>query len=220
MSNISVAVQLRMTGDEPIEALEERCIRSRAVGFDYILLDCPVEHWKEVPTLQRATGVKVIGLEASYLEFSRNPETLLQACAALSVPDLVLHDGQVIMLQQEERPHAQPSPPVRISWAVAEAGGVPTVHGDRWAYMPDTRIPGAPDMIRQYAGQVPLVLLNDIFPPSEGARILGQGGLDWEQVFDAGEEAAVEWYVVGEDSLQWETPASLVGAYQFLAKHA
>lgn len=81
------------------------------------------------------------------------------------------------------------------------------------------------EYIRKYVGRCPLIHLKDVAkePDSDGKPVfvpLGEGVLDWESIFDAGEEAAVEWYIYEQDTCQGDPFESLQISYDFLAQYA
>lgn len=77
------------------------------------------------------------------------------------------------------------------------------------------------DWLRQLAGRSPLVQLQDVLstePPTFTA--LGAGEVDWDALFDAGEEAAVEWYIYKQEQHAGNLSADLAASYSFLAERA
>ena len=48
---------------------------------------------------------------------------------------------------------------------------------------------------------------------------LGQGELNWPEIFAAGAEAGIEWYVYEQDSGEGSPFDFAHASYQFLAKH-
>jgi len=79
--------------------------------------------------------------------------------------------------------------------------------------------------IRKYAGRCPLLHVKDLAPARDapGRPVftpLGQGMLDWAAVFDAAEEAAVEWYIYEQDACDGDVFDALRRSYEFLAAHA
>jgi len=75
---------------------------------------------------------------------------------------------------------------------------------------------------RHCAGRCPVVQLSDLQPG--GSRPVfaapGAGTLDWADIFDAGEEAAVEWYVCSFPVPDTDPEEALKRAYAYLAEHA
>lgn len=79
--------------------------------------------------------------------------------------------------------------------------------------------------IRKYAGRCPLLHVKDLAatPDAAGKPVftpLGQGVLDWPAIFDAAEEAAVEWYIYEQDTCEGDLFEALRISYEFLAAHA
>jgi len=59
------------------------------------------------------------------------------------------------------------------------------------------------DMIRKYAGRVPLLHVKDMTAGEQPTFAeVGEGILDWKQIFAAADEARVEWYIVEQDTCQ------------------
>ena len=58
--------------------------------------------------------------------------------------------------------------------------------------------------LRKYKGRVPCIHCKDILDAKPGAKAqlkpLGQGSLNWKDIFAAGREAGVEWYIYEQDS--------------------
>jgi len=79
--------------------------------------------------------------------------------------------------------------------------------------------------LRDWAGRCPIVQLQDFGGAiDEHGRPefvgLGEGVLDWEAFFDAGEEAAVEWYVCRPPDVGAAPEAILSHSFAFLAERA
>jgi sugar phosphate isomerase/epimerase len=54
--------------------------------------------------------------------------------------------------------------------------------------------------VRKYAGRVPLLHIKDMTAGGEPTFAeIGEGILDWPAIFEASEEAGVEWYIVEQD---------------------
>jgi len=59
------------------------------------------------------------------------------------------------------------------------------------------------DMIRKYAGRVPLLHVKDMTAGEQPTFAeVGEGILEWKQIFAAADEARVEWYIVEQDTCQ------------------
>ncbi len=79
--------------------------------------------------------------------------------------------------------------------------------------------------IRAYAGRCPILHLKDLAPERDSAgnpvfTALGTGVLDWDDIFDAAEEAAAEWYVYELDTPPAAPCDALRQSYAFLAERA
>jgi sugar phosphate isomerase/epimerase len=59
------------------------------------------------------------------------------------------------------------------------------------------------DMIRKYAGRVPLLHLKDrTSGPNPTFAEVGEGSLNWTEIFSAADEAGTDWYIVEQDTCQ------------------
>jgi sugar phosphate isomerase/epimerase len=59
------------------------------------------------------------------------------------------------------------------------------------------------DYIRKYAGRVPLLHLKDrTAGPNPTFAEVGEGTLNWTEIFSAADEAGTEWYIVEQDTCQ------------------
>jgi len=86
------------------------------------------------------------------------------------------------------------------------------------------------EVIRRYRGRCPLIHVKDVAaePDDTGEPVfvpLGEGVLNWDSIFDAGEEAAVEWYIYEQDNFggAGTSPdpfACLRQSYEFLVENA
>jgi sugar phosphate isomerase/epimerase len=63
--------------------------------------------------------------------------------------------------------------------------------------------------IRKYANRLPRLHIKDRTPPPDDAECpfaeIGQGILDWDDIFAAAQEAGIEWYIVEQDN--WIRPS-------------
>lgn len=89
-----------------------------------------------------------------------------------------------------------------------------------WAYVGGVD-PAA--CIRAYKGRCPVIHAKDVVR-AQGARKqafkpLGQGELNWPEIFAAGDASGVEWYVYEQDSGEGSPFDYTLASYQFLAKH-
>ncbi len=80
------------------------------------------------------------------------------------------------------------------------------------------------DMLRKYAGRCPVIHVKDLTANATENNPefvpLGHGIMDWESVFDAGEEAGVEWYVYEQDTVSENPFEDVRISYDFLSTHA
>jgi sugar phosphate isomerase/epimerase len=76
--------------------------------------------------------------------------------------------------------------------------------------------------IRRYKGRCPVVHAKDVVRAKDGKKQqfkpLGQGELSWAEIFAAGTEAGIEWYVYEQDSGEGSPFDFAHASYQFLAK--
>lgn len=89
-----------------------------------------------------------------------------------------------------------------------------------WAYVGGAD-PAA--CIRKYKGRCPVVHAKDVVRAKEGRRQafkpLGQGELNWPEIFAAGDAAGTEWYVYEQDSGEGSPFDYARASCEFLAKH-
>jgi sugar phosphate isomerase/epimerase len=75
---------------------------------------------------------------------------------------------------------------------------------------------------RKYKGRCPVVHIKDTLPAkNKKVRFtpLGQGALDWKDIFAAGQEAKIEWYVYELDSGEGSPFDYARVSYEFLKKN-
>jgi sugar phosphate isomerase/epimerase len=77
--------------------------------------------------------------------------------------------------------------------------------------------------IRKYKNRCPVVHAKDVVRAKNGKKQqfkpLGQGELNWPDIFAAGDEAGIEWYVYEQDSGEGSPFDYAQASYEFLAKH-
>jgi sugar phosphate isomerase/epimerase len=74
-------------------------------------------------------------------------------------------------------------------------------------------------MVRGFCGRCPVLRVADIAGTRAGLPP-GQGQLDWPSLFDAAEEAAVEWYTCSIDLTIADAAGAAALSYAFLAENA
>jgi sugar phosphate isomerase/epimerase len=88
-----------------------------------------------------------------------------------------------------------------------------------WAYVGGAD-PAA--CIRKCKGRVPTVHAKDVVKAQEGRKQafkpLGQGELNWREIFAAGDEAGIEWYIYEQDSGEGSPFDYTHASYEFLVK--
>ena len=88
-----------------------------------------------------------------------------------------------------------------------------------WAYVAGAD-PAA--CIRKYKGRCPLVHAKDVVKARNGKKQqfkpLGQGELNWPEIFTAGDEAGIEWYIYEQDSGEGSPFDFAHASYEFLAR--
>jgi sugar phosphate isomerase/epimerase len=76
--------------------------------------------------------------------------------------------------------------------------------------------------IRKYKGRCPVVHAKDVVKAKNGKAMqfkpLGQGELNWPEIFAAGDEAGIEWYVYEQDSGEGSPFDYVHASYEFLVK--
>ncbi len=77
--------------------------------------------------------------------------------------------------------------------------------------------------IRKYKGRCPMVHAKDVIKARDGKKQqlvpLGQGDLNWTEIFKAGDEAGIEWYIYEQDNGQGSPFDYTQASYAFLSKH-
>ena len=76
--------------------------------------------------------------------------------------------------------------------------------------------------IRKYKGRCPVIHIKDILPMKKGGKVtfkpLGQGALRWDDIFAAGNEAGIEWFVYEQDAGEGSPLDYAQASYEFLKK--
>ncbi len=77
--------------------------------------------------------------------------------------------------------------------------------------------------VRKYTGRCPLVHAKDVIKAKNGRKQefkpLGQGELNWDDIFAAGDQAGIEWYIYEQDSGEGSPFDFAHASYEFLRKH-
>lgn len=77
--------------------------------------------------------------------------------------------------------------------------------------------------LRKCKGRCPMIHAKDVVRAKDGKPMqfkpLGQGELDWDGIFAAGDEAGVQWYIYEQDSGEGSPFDYVQASYEFLAKH-
>jgi sugar phosphate isomerase/epimerase len=77
--------------------------------------------------------------------------------------------------------------------------------------------------IRKCRGRCPVIHAKDVVRARNGRKQqfkpLGQGELNWPEIFAAGDEAGIEWYVYEQDSGEGSPFDYTQASYEFLVKH-
>ena len=77
--------------------------------------------------------------------------------------------------------------------------------------------------LRKYAGRCPVIHVKDLAAEKKNGRVwftpLGEGVLDWPEIFDAGREAGVEWYVYEQDTCAGDPIDDARISFRFLEKN-
>ncbi len=77
--------------------------------------------------------------------------------------------------------------------------------------------------IRKYKHRCPLVHAKDLAGEKKGGKVqfraLGQGVLNWPNIFAAGHEAGIEWYIYEQDDCNGDPFGCAQTSYEFLVKH-
>ncbi len=77
--------------------------------------------------------------------------------------------------------------------------------------------------LRKYKGRCPVIHVKDVIPAAEGRKAqlkpMGQGAVNWKEVFAAARGAGVEWYVYEQDSGEGSPFDYARASYEFLSKN-
>ena len=77
--------------------------------------------------------------------------------------------------------------------------------------------------IRKYKGRFPAVHAKDVIPGSEHGKhkltALGKGSVNWKDVFAAGQESGIDWYIYEQDNGQGSPFDYAAESYEFLKKN-
>jgi sugar phosphate isomerase/epimerase len=89
-----------------------------------------------------------------------------------------------------------------------------------WVYMGGAD-PAA--YLRTYAGRCPIIHVKDVAALRDDGAVrfmpLGEGVLDWPEIFKAGRAAGVEWYVYEQDTCEGDVFDCVRISYEFLRSH-
>lgn len=80
------------------------------------------------------------------------------------------------------------------------------------------------EYIRKYKNRCPVIHAKDIIPKKNGKAAqltaLGRGEINWKELFKAGEESGIEWYVYEQDNGKEGTPFDMAKiSYDYLKKN-
>lgn len=245
MSNIGFAVELPHKAGEVLTEDDLSAVHDS--GFDFVVwhAELNADAAADCAALQNAS-LKPIAIALAADQALGAPEKSLDIAETFCVPDLIIMLDETL-LDSDEVVHRYLKK-IKDSAALFDTAGLRLLLGlkatkntkyaelvkqfsedldpEQVLFMPDIlemcragiKQPG--EIIRSLPDRCPLLALCDIenFETKEPCA-LGDGCLDWEAIFDAGEEAAVEWYVC-----QTVTPASELESVRkslgFLEKHA
>jgi sugar phosphate isomerase/epimerase len=77
--------------------------------------------------------------------------------------------------------------------------------------------------IRKYKGRCPVIHIKDTLPVKKGGKIkfqpLGQGALKWKEIFAAGRDSRIEWFVYEQDNGDGSPFDYARASYEFLVKN-
>jgi sugar phosphate isomerase/epimerase len=77
--------------------------------------------------------------------------------------------------------------------------------------------------IRKYKGRCPVLHIKDIIPAPDGKKAqfkpLGQGALNWKEIFAAAKEVGTEWYIYEQDGGEGSPFDYTQASYEFLSKN-
>lgn len=203
MSNIGIAAHLAPLWPPGGGAFDAALPRIAAFGFDAVVCPCPT-----------GEDAGILNERLSVLRLS--PVAIQRDAGCREIPE-ILGPVDVLDAGTGSRGSAQAggravAMPGATDFRAEQHPTLPLLALDIGAAKAANRDPAA--LLRAHPGRCPYVIVN--------VALAGEGSdtIDWDAIFDAGEEAGVEWYVAlpppeAADPLGW-----LGRAYQFLAARA
>lgn len=232
MSNIGFALQFESPHLDAGVSLAGHMRTIRQHGFDYLVwMGASRPDAALLQAAQRESRTRIIAAQVSHQHIITEAREMVEYWAGLGVPDLLvdelpagLNSDSLASMVARLDPRA-----MRISFVLPPEQPLDALRASGVSVAVDTgrfSLSGGDPahQIRAASGSSPFVILHDVKgagPENQREFVpLGEGELDWQAIFDAGEEAAAEWYIVGHRSVTPGNPGSLRQAATFLARHA
>lgn len=177
-----------------------------------------VKFWKTVGVKDLAPGGMMNDCKATLKDWLRGVRRLDDLGAKLRAAGLRLsyHNHAV----EFERFPDDDRPKLDILLESSKPGNLYAELDLAWAYVAGVD-PAA--YIRKFKGRCPVVHAKDVVRAKAGRqqafKPLGQGELNWPEIFAAGDEAGIEWYVYEQDSGEGSPFDYARTSYEFLKKH-
>lgn len=179
--------------------------------------DANVKFWKTVGVKDLAPGGMMNDAKATLKDWLNGARRLDEVGAKLREAGIRLsyHNHA---FEFEKYPD-DPRPKLELLMEATQRGHLCAELDLAWAY-----VAGADPAtyIRKFTGRCPVVHAKDVVKAKEGRRQafkpLGQGELNWPDIFAAGDAAGIEWYVYEQDSGEGSPFDYTHASYEFLVK--
>jgi len=199
MSNISFAAYFSLSGVKENDG--EFLCAVRKAGFNFCVCALPLSTNPEMLSGQLlGAGLRIIAIELDCGEALANLEKAKELAARLGVPDILLCVGDEPPGKEcLEKFGTQLRPLIKTTSADTLQRIMRDPSHAETAFVLDTfslgKVGNPADTIRALPDRCPLLLLQDADKETASPCAIGEGALNWTEIFDACEEAAVEWYL-------------------------
>ena len=239
MSNIGFAIHLPAPPRGPaIDARPALLTQIHEAGFRFVTWErSPACDPQQVRALLDDAGLKAVAGCDTLAHFEEDTGAALDFWAAIGAPDIALtgFDGAApegwptharLLAALARRFDAYQ---FRLAIDTAEAEALlavrTTLGAESLCVQLDTGIleaagVSAAETVRAFPDRCPVLRVGDLAEDGRMGLPLGEGRLDWEGIFDAAEEAAVEWYSCSIDLISGNAPQAAAASYAFLAEKA
>lgn len=172
--------------------------------------DETVRGWKMI-------GVDHLAIGSMMKECTHNLEDWLRGVKRLAAAGAKLREEGIRFAYHTHAPDFQkyrgdPRRKIDIMMESAPARDLKAEFDVAWVYVGSVNsgCAGPADYLRKYKGRVPAIHVKDLMPMKKGGKVqftpLGQGVLNFKEVFAAAREAGVEWFIYEQDNGQSGTP--------------